>query len=201
MRNHLWLLSLTLIAACSEPPDEQQASKSSPGESASQPEDKAQPSGSALYKKRLKPGEKTGGGKPQKRGTPNLPSQPTDLKDDGRARCDDLTRRQLVLFTGSERTVTPATKLGQLPDTIVRTDGRHDGERALPLSALLGEGSALTVWPCASAPVKLDAAQIREPQSQWLLIPTKRGFLKIRDVAHADKDQIRNIAAIVVEGP
>jgi hypothetical protein len=182
-------------------PAEVEAKPSRTTPSTTPSEDAGADPGAGLYKKRLQPGEKTGGGKPQKRGTPNLPSQTSDLKDDGRARCDDLTRRQLVLFSGSERTVTPTTKLGQMADTIVRTDGRHDGERALPLSALLGEGSALTVWPCASAPVKLDAAQIRDPKSQWLLIPTKRGFLKIRDVAHADKDQIRNIAAIVVEGP
>jgi hypothetical protein len=47
-----------------------------------------------LYQRRLKPGEKNGGG-----------------------------------------------KLGQLAGTVIHTDGRHDGERALSLSPLLGEAS------------------------------------------------------------
>jgi len=50
--------------------------------------------GAGLYQRRLKPGEKNGGG-----------------------------------------------KLGQLAGTVIHTDGRHDGERALSLSPLLGEAS------------------------------------------------------------
>ena len=213
MRSFLSCLAVAVMSACGDPQEAEQAvdpaaktqTEASKAKTSTRKAKRTRPSkekpvvqGPGLYQKRMQPGDKTGGGMPKKRGKPNHPDQPSDLTDDGLVRCDDLTRRELVLFQGTQRTITPVAELTDSPDAIIRTDPRHVGEKALPLSAVLGEGAALEVWPCKSSPVRMSASQITEPNTQWLLIPTKRGFLKIRDVANPKKDQVRNIAAIVV---
>ena len=126
---------------------------------------------------------------------PGLPSAVSLEPDAGGSRCPERAREALVVLDGGEA-VWGLTEALALRGSVVVAEGRHAGERALPLAALLDGAGRLEVWPCRGEPLAFDEARLRADPGRYLLVRSGRGTLKLLDRDGGRRGVLKNVAAV-----
>ncbi len=135
---------------------------------------------------------------------PEQPPSIADLRDPlpkGESRCSEGRRKRLYVFHGDELVLdVSAADALQLPGSVAVAEGRHDGDRGLPLAALLAaraDTKVVEVWPCKGAPRRFSASELQAEPGRRLLVLANRGFFKLVDMgAGTQAGRLKHIAAV-----
>jgi len=99
--------------------------------------------------------------------------------------------RPLLLMRGQETVwKKPSEEVLQLPGTVLIESGRHMGEPALPVAALLGEedsGRVIEIVPCRNEAVRLMPDEFSTNPAHYYIVRTPRGMLKLMDFSDPRK--------------
>ncbi len=127
---------------------------------------------------------------------PALPSGVTLALDVRGSRCPERSREALVVLDQGTETVQPVAEALARAGSLLVTEGRHEGERALPLAALLGRRDSLEVWPCRGVIFAVDGATLRADPERYSLVKSGRGTLKLLDRDGGRRGILKNVAAV-----
>lgn len=88
-------------------------------------------------------------------------------------------------------------KIWKIADTIQVDEGRHKGEKAIPLTWFfdeIGKGRALEIQPCSGNPIILQYKSIINEPSRYVLTRSDSGKLKLMDLNHdLKKPMMKNL--------
>jgi hypothetical protein len=115
---------------------------------------------------------------------PNVPANLDELKSlaTDTSRCAEVFRKHLIVFAdGSLESNQPIDEALSGPSTVEVTEGRHRGQRGLPLEALLGSGAGLEVWPCIGEVQRYPRSDLRADPQRYLLVKSGKDTLKLVD--------------------
>ncbi len=121
-----------------------------------------------------------------------------EATDEGGSRCPEKLRTSLVVFDGDRRVLArDIDEAVALPGSIEVDSGRHQGQRGLPLAAVLEEAELLEVWPCRGEPLRYPAKELRAEPGRYVLVSSGKGTFKLLDTRReGPKPVAKNLAAL-----
>jgi hypothetical protein len=132
----------------------------------------------------------------------NPPATIADLRDaaEGRSRCAEGVRTRLYLLEGDRLVGTwEEDEALALEGSLDQAEGRREGERALPLVALLRgrEGvTAVEVWPCRGDPVSFPVESLRAAPTRYVLLMSRNRGYKLADMDARGRPVLKGVAAV-----
>jgi len=132
-----------------------------------------------------------------------LPTTTADLEGlTGDQRCSEKLRTRLPILGDAGRlAVHTVDEALALPGSVVVAEGRHGGQRGLPLAEVLGDGLILDVWPCRGDLLRYPRDTLRADPLRFVLVKSGKGTLKLIDTHREGAAPVtKNLAALRLHG-
>lgn len=132
-----------------------------------------------------------------------LPTTVADLEGiPGDQRCSEKLRTRLPILGDAGRlAVHTVDEALALPGSVVVAEGRHGGQRGLPLAEVLGDGLILDVWPCRGDLLRYPRDTLRADPLRFVLVKSGKGTLKLLDTHREGAAPVtKNLAALRLHG-